>query len=365
MPAKGSGLAEYPVAYLGYLLAPNIFQYAPSCPATPTRPSVVLITGASAGIGRDVALDLAKRGYTVVAGVRKSQDAVAIEGAFYDWESQQQTASKTNGKLFTVTLDITNSEHIDNAAQMVYRYCSSNNLPFVALVNNAGYAVHGPFELLNMKAIIQNYETNVFGTLALTKKLIPLLRSKATNGSGRVINLGSVAGKNAILPQLGSYASTKAAIRLMTQTLQLELFGLGIFVSLFEVGTVASRSVAMLNTEGSITLTGPNNEAPTVLDDGNMYTQAQIFEYYNSQGGLHGKQFDTSASAQPSWVVTNQIIHAIESNYPFTEYLAGFDAKIGDFIMRLFGPNIIKVAFKGVTVPKKPNSQHNEVKKDL
>jgi len=183
-----------------------------------------------------VALDLAKRGYTVVAGVRKSQNAAAIEGAFYDWKSQQQPTSKTNGKLFPVTLDITNSTHIENAAQTIYRHCSSNNLPFVALINNAGYVVHGPFELLNMKAIVQNYETNVFGTLALTKKLIPLLRSKATNGCGRVINIGSIVGKNAVMPQLGAYSSTKAAVRSMTQTLQLELFGLGIFVSLLEPG---------------------------------------------------------------------------------------------------------------------------------
>jgi hypothetical protein len=129
-------------------------------------------------------------------------------------------------------------------------------------------------------------------------------------------------------------------------------------------GTVASRGIAMLNIEGALSLSGPDFDAPTILDDGNLYTQAQILEYYNNQGGLHSKQYNTSASAQPSWVVTNQIIHAIESNYPFTEYLAGFDAKMGDFIMRLFGPNIIKVAFKCVTVPKKPDSQHDGDKKD-
>ncbi|KAH8551188.1 hypothetical protein BGW37DRAFT_495116 [Umbelopsis sp. PMI_123] len=385
MPTKNSRLEEYPITYLGYILGylsifvdsiqfflhaclcrclgfllPNIFQYAPSCPATPTRPSVVLITGASAGIGRDVALDLAKRGYTVVAGVRKTQDGAAIEGAFYDWKSQQPTSSKTNGKLFPVTLDITNSTHIENAAQTVYRHCSSNNLPFVALINNAGYPVHGPFELLNMTSIVQNYETNVFGTLAVTKKLLPLLRSKATNGCGRIINLGSMTGKNAILPQLGSYASTKAAIRVMTQTLQLELFGLGIFVSLLEPGTVVSRSIMALNTAGVSAITGPDFEPPTILDDGNKYTQAEVLDFYNGQGGLHSKQYDTGAAAQPTWVVTNQIIHAIESNYPFTEYLAGFDAKLGDFVMRLLGPNIIKIGFKGVRIPANPTSQHDE-----
>jgi len=129
-------------------------------------------------------------------------------------------------------------------------------------------------------------------------------------------------------------------------------------------GSITSRSVGMMNTEGSFTLTGPDHEAPTILDDGNVYTQGQILEYYNKQGSLNSKQTDTSAFAQPSWVVTNQIIHAIESNYPFTEYLAGFDAKNMDFFMRLFGPNIIKVLVKGLAVPKIPDSQHNEVRKD-
>lgn len=179
---------------------------------------------------------LAKRGYTVVAGVRKSQDAAAIEGAFYDWKSQQQSSSKKNGKLFPVILDVTNSTHIENAAQTVHRHCSSNNLPFVALINNAGYCLQGPIELLNLKAFIQQFDTNFFGMIALTKKMLPLLRSKATHGSGRIINLGSMAGKNAILPQLGAYSSSKAAIRVMTQTLQLELFGLGVFSSLVEPG---------------------------------------------------------------------------------------------------------------------------------
>lgn len=129
-------------------------------------------------------------------------------------------------------------------------------------------------------------------------------------------------------------------------------------------GSIASRSVGMMNTEGSFTLTGPNNEAPIILDEGNVYTQGQILEYYKKQGSLNTKQTDTSAFVQPSWVVTNQIIHAIESNYPFTEYLAGFDAKSMDFIMRLFGPNIMKVLAKGFAVTKLPNSQSNEVKKD-
>jgi hypothetical protein len=120
----------------------------------------------------------------------------------------------------------------------------------------------------------------------------------------------------------------------------------------------------MMNTEGSYTLTGPYNEAPTILDDGNVYTQGQILDYYEKQGSLNTKQNDTNAFVQPSWVVTNQIIHAIESNYPLTEYLAGFDAKNMDFIMGLFGPNIMKVLAKGFAVPKIPDSQHNEAKKD-
>lgn len=178
------------------------------------------------------------------AGVRKSQDAANIEGAFYDWKSQQQATSKTNGKLFPVTLDVTDSTHIDNAAQTVYRHCSSNNLPFVALINNAGYVMQGPLELISLKALTTQFDTNFFGMLAVTKKMIPLLRSKATHGSGRIINLGSMAGKNAILPQLGAYSSSKAAIRVMTQTLQLELFGLGIFTSLVEPGKRSIRLVS-------------------------------------------------------------------------------------------------------------------------
>lgn len=98
--------------------------------------------------------------------------------------------------------------------------------------------------------------------------------------------------------------------------------------------------------------TGPDFDPVGTLDDGNEYTPKQVLEYYGDQGNLKNSQYDINSGAQPSWVVTNQIIHAIESNYPLTEYLSGFDAKIGNFAMRLFGPNFIKVVMKLVPTTK-------------
>jgi short-subunit dehydrogenase len=111
------------------------------------------------------------------------------------------------------------------------------------LVNNAGYGQRGPIELVSVAAIRRNFETNVFSLLALTKAVIPVMREQ---GSGRIINIGSVAGKIA-RPLSSTYDSTKHALEAFSTGLRGELAPFGIDVVLIRPGFISTEFIEAAN----------------------------------------------------------------------------------------------------------------------
>ena len=120
---------------------------------------IVIVSGASTGIGEDIAETLAKEGFTVMAGVRKEADFEKIR-------------SKGIQNLLPLQLDVTKQEDIDRALEEV----SKLDLPLVGIVNNAGIAYSLPVELSDMDKFERTIDTNLYGVVRLTKTFLPLIR---------------------------------------------------------------------------------------------------------------------------------------------------------------------------------------------
>ncbi len=180
----------------------------------------VLITGASSGIGRAAAVELAGRGHRVFASARR---LAALE-----------ELAQAHPGIAAVPLDVTDDASVDDAVRAVDELTAGHGLD--VLVNNAGYALGGPIEALSGEAVEHQFQTNVFGLLRVTRAFLPSMRARR---SGRLINLSSVVGRVAF-PGMGVYGATKFAVEALSDTLRMELAGFNISVSLVEPGFVAT-----------------------------------------------------------------------------------------------------------------------------
>lgn len=179
----------------------------------------IVVTGASTGIGAACAVELARRGYRVFAGVRKDEDAARL----------RDRAAEHAAAVHPLLLDVTDAAAVAAAAQRVADSVGEAGL--AGLVNNAGIVVGGPLEILPLEAFRRQFDVNLFGTLAVTQALLPLLR----RARGRVVNVGSVNGALAC-PYLGAYAASKHALEAVSDSLRVELRHWGIDVALVEPG---------------------------------------------------------------------------------------------------------------------------------
>jgi NAD(P)-dependent dehydrogenase (short-subunit alcohol dehydrogenase family) len=186
---------------------------------------IVLITGATAGIGRTTALYLARLGHHVIASGRKPAELAKLE----------TEASGLAGKLDVVTLDVTSAASIAAAVEAVSRLTSGQG-PDV-LVNNAGFGVLGPTSEISDAEMRRQYDTNVFGLMNVTRAFLPRMRERH---AGRIINVSSVGGR-ITLPFFGVYNSTKYAVESLSDALRYELQPFGIDVALIEPGVIRTN----------------------------------------------------------------------------------------------------------------------------
>ncbi|NDI35107.1 SDR family oxidoreductase [Chengkuizengella sediminis] len=187
---------------------------------------VAIVTGASGGIGYLSVIELVKKGYQVVATVRSLEKENQLQK---DLESQN-----IEHMVKIEQLDVTNEESIQIFKEKLDQYESID-----VLVNNAGNLVAGFAEEITMDDYRKQFETNVFGLIAVTKLVIPLMRKQE---SGKIINLSSLSGLMAF-PSLSAYAASKHAVEGFSESLRLELKPFGVDVVIIEPGPFKTSMV--------------------------------------------------------------------------------------------------------------------------
>ncbi|WP_123043361.1 SDR family NAD(P)-dependent oxidoreductase [Cohnella candidum] len=205
------------------------------------RGRTALVTGASSGFGYLTALRLARLGWTVYAGFRD----VAASGTL----AAEAASSGCADRIRPVRLDVTDEAGIREALSRIEREAGRLD----ALVNNAGLAVGGFVEELPLSAWREQFDTNLFGVVAVTRAALSLLRQ---SGGGRIVLVSSISGRIGF-PALGPYCASKHALEGLGESLRLELAPFGVAVSLVEPGPY--RTPIWQKSLASVTAPGPQS----------------------------------------------------------------------------------------------------------
>ena len=178
---------------------------------------VVLITGGSSGIGKSIGEFLHQKGF-VVYGTSRNPEKI------------------TNSEFPLVALDVRDKQSIVNCFAEVIQ--KSGRLDIV--INNAGVGITGPIEEIPTEEIRNNFETNLFGPIEVTKAVLPQMREQK---SGLIINITSIAGYMG-LPYRGIYSASKGALELITEAIRMEVKSFGIQITNVAPGDFATNIAA-------------------------------------------------------------------------------------------------------------------------
>ena len=246
-----------------------------------TAQLTVLVTGASSGIGRATAVEFARRGHQVYAAARREE----VLAGLADGERN----------IRPVGLDVTDGDSVQRAWAKIQAETGGTGVD--VLVNNAGFALTGPVEVLPDEAVRRQFDTNVFGVLNVTRAVLPAMRAR---GSGRIINVSSIVGRVSV-GLMGVYGATKYAVEALSDALRLELRGFGITVVLIEPGFVATNLGSAADAESG---RGPVPPAYQELaETGTRYLARQL------------------AKGIPAAQVAATIANAAQSRNPRTRYV--------------------------------------------
>jgi short-subunit dehydrogenase len=256
---------------------------------------VVLITGASSGMGKQTAKALIQAGYTVYAAARRVE--------------KMEDLRKLGG--IPLKMDITKEDEVVAAVEQI----KQNHRGADILINNAGFGMYGAVEDTTLDDARYQFEVNLFGLARLTQLVLPYMRQKK---AGKIINMSSVGGK--IYTPLGAwYHATKHALEGWSDCLRLEVKPFNIDVVIIEPG--------IIQTEFDNVLVGPMMKRS---GDGAYAELAQAV------AAATERSYGDGGGSDPS-VITNLILRAIKSNRPKTRYAAGQMAKPLLFVRRYFG----------------------------
>ena len=266
---------------------------------------IVLITGCSTGIGRDLAQRLTRAGYTVVATARKMETLDNVQAAL------------------KLPLDVTQPESIRQAIERIVQQFGRID----ALINNAGYAVRGAVEEVPIEQAQAMFDPNVFGVMRMIQAVVPFMRQQ---GSGRIINISSVVGR-LVTPANGVYSASKFALEALSDALRLELAPFGILVVLIEPGSIKTQFHATVEAN-----------ARTIFANSGSPYQSLYRQYEQVTADMRRQE------AGPE-VVSKIVQQAINTSRPKARYLAGFPFSgklvlhLGDFVWDLVVRRMFKI----------------------
>ena len=264
----------------------------------------IVVTGASTGIGAAAAHELARRGFYVLAGVRRDKDADALRA--------------TN--VEPIMLDITDEAQL---AALVRRITEDRERrPLRGLVNNAGIGMNAPVEVLPLSEWRRLFDVNLFGHVAVTQALLPML----IESRGTVVNISSVGGKVA-MATYGPYAGTKFALEAVSDALRREVEPLGVKVVVIEPGAVTTEMLGR------------------VADVGGRITSGMTVEQHGRYAALMRAVVSQAQAAvsksSPAEKAAHVIADAITSTRPRTRYTVGRDAAMVVRLTRLLSDRML------------------------
>lgn len=255
-------------------------------------PRFVLITGSSRGLGRSMALALAQRGFSVLAGVRRRQDG-------------EDLMSAAGGELTPVILDVASDESLAMALTEVERLTTGHGL--AGLVNNAGLASFGPLEQTPIDVIDRVLRVNVLGVVATIQRFLPLVRQ----ARGRIVNISSINGRLSF-PFAAIYNASKFALEALSDSLRVELAPWGIRVAVVEPGATRTdiRDLAVRAWADSRASQAPDQRA---LYEAPFVKLTELVAQLDSTAADHD-------------AVIEAVYDGLSSEVPRARYLAGEDA---------------------------------------
>lgn len=257
----------------------------------------VLITGASAGIGKATSIYLAQNGYNVYGAARRTEKMQDL---------------KAYG-IKPISLDVTEDASIKACVEQIFKEAGSIDI----LVNNAGFGSEGAIEDVPMQDAKYQMEVNVFGAMRLTQLVLPKMRQ---NNYGKIVNISSVGGKIA-LPLGGWYHASKFAIEALSDSMRMEVKQFGIDVLVIEPGGVKSEW-------GNIALDS------LVRVSGNTAYKDMV------KGTVSGFRKTENNNSEPI-VIAKLIKKAIEANKPQTRYAGGSMAKLLLFLRSILSDKML------------------------
>ena len=259
---------------------------------------IILITGASSGMGKITAEELAKEGHTVYGAARRTEAMATLE--------------KLGGHA--LSLDVTNEQSLIKGVEQIINQHGRIDV----LINNAGFGLYGSVEDITLQEAKYQFDVNLFGVARLTQLVTPHMRKQ---GSGKIINISSMGGK--IYTPLGAwYHATKHALEGFSDCLRLELSPFGIDVVIIEPGIIQTPFAEVLGEELLKKSSGGAYEA--------MATKV---------ANATRESYKEGNSSSPI-VIAKVISKAIKSRRPKTRYVAGKLACLLIFIRKYFGDKV-------------------------
>jgi NAD(P)-dependent dehydrogenase (short-subunit alcohol dehydrogenase family) len=243
---------------------------------------IVLVTGASSGIGEATVQKLLREGHVVYAAARRIERMQILKSA----------------GASVLSLDVTDDASMVAAIEQIKAEAGRID----GLVNNAGYGSYGALEDVPIDEGRRQFEVNVFGLARLTQLVTPLMRAQ---GRGTIINITSIGGK--MHEPLGAwYHATKFAVEGLSDCLRMELAPFGIDVVIVEPGAIKTEWTAIAR-ESLLKYSGASAYAPYALSHAKMLEAAEV---------------DNGVASPPS-VVADTIVKALKASRPKTRYATG------------------------------------------
>ncbi|CAM2010212.1 oxidoreductase [Acanthopleuribacter pedis] len=244
---------------------------------------VVLVTGASAGIGQAIVLKMRSEGWIVYGAARRvnKMDELVAAGAK------------------AVFIDVTDDASMAAAVETIL--AAEGRLD--ALVNNAGYGSYGALEDVPIDEARRQFEVNVFGLMRLTQLVLPAMRAA---GSGTIMNISSMGGR-IWMPIGGWYHATKHALEVLSDALRVEVQPFGVKVVVIQPGAIQSEW------------------SDISADNLDTTTKNSVYRFLTEPMSRILRGY---ASAKPPGVIADTVAVALAAKNPRRRYRAPFDAKL-------------------------------------